>query len=164
MRLFEFLAKNKTLYILGGICVLLIVLIGKLKGNLEILDAKFFYLKSEIQPILIGMGDEGRATYLQINYADFLFMIAYTFFFYGMYFAFFKDLAKTLIIIPTLLLLADFSETSAIHYILRTFPEMHNGLEYFLMVITPVKWLLALSSLLVIVNGYFVNLYMKSSK
>jgi len=163
MKLFEFLAKNTTLYALAGICNLLIIAIGRLKGNLEIFDAKFFYLKSEIQPILVAMGEEGRQTYLKVNYVDFAFMIFYTLFFYGMYFAFFRSIAKTLIIIPTLLLFADLAETSSIHYILRTFPEIHNGLEYFLMFITPTKWMLALSSLLVIVNGYFVNLYMKKS-
>jgi len=86
MKLFEFLAKNKTLYALAGICILLIIAIGRLKGNLEIFDAKFFYLKSEIQPILEAMGEEGRQTYLKVNYVDFAFMIFYTLFFYGMYF------------------------------------------------------------------------------
>lgn len=163
MKLFDFLAKNKTLYVLGGICILLLFVIGRLKGNLEIFDSKFFFLKSEIQPILVALGEEGRETYLKINYVDFIFMTFYTLFFYGMYFSFFKSIAKTLILIPTLLMFADIAETSVIHYMLRTFPEVHNGLEYFLMFVTPAKWMLALSSLLVIVNGYFVNLYMKKS-
>ncbi len=163
MKFFEFLAKNKTLYVLGGISLLLVVAISYTKGEYDILDLKFFYLKSEIQPLLISLGEEGRATYIRINYLDYMFMTTYTLFFFGMYFAFFKNLATTLILIPALLLMADFVETSSIHYLLRVFPESHNGLEYTLMFLTPAKWMLALSTLLVIVNGYFVNLYIKKS-
>ncbi|MES2769466.1 MAG: hypothetical protein V4596_10010 [Bdellovibrionota bacterium] len=163
MKFFEILAKNKTLYVLGGISLLLVVAIGYTKGEYDILDSKFFYLKSEIQPLLISLGEEGRANYIRINYLDYMFMTTYTLFFFGMYFAFFKNLATTLILIPALLLIADFIETSSIHYLLRIFPEIHNGLEYTLMFLTPAKWMLALSTLLVIVNGYFVNLYIKKS-
>lgn len=157
----NFLSNKKTLYALAFLNVVFIVVIGFLKGDLEILDSKFFYLKSEIQPLLTSLGDDGRSTYMKINIVDFGFMFAYTLFFVGAYFAFFKDMAKVLIFIPLLLWMSDVAETSAIFYLLQKFPITNDGVEYFLMFITPLKWVLALSSLLVIVNGYFVNLYIK---
>lgn len=163
MNLLNFLSRNKVLYVLGGLCVLLILAIGRQKAGIEILDTKFFYLKSEIQPIFATLGEEGRARYMMINIIDFGFITTYTLFFFGVYAAFFKELAKSLILIPTLLALVDTVETSVIYYLLSVYPEVHNGAEYLLMFLTPLKWLLALSALLVIVNGYFVNLYIKKS-
>lgn len=157
----NFLSKNKILYALGFLCLFFVFCIFKLKSGMDILDTKFFYLKSEIQPLFLSLGDEGRSKYLTINILDFGFITTYTLFFYGMYAVFFKNLAKSLIIIPTLLCLADTIETSIIFYLLKTYPETHNTAEFALMFLTPLKWLLALSSLLVIVNGYFVNLYIK---
>lgn len=163
MSFLNFLSKNQTLLVLGVINALLIILIGHFKGSYETLDSKFFYLKSEIQPLLTGLGDEGRAAYLRVNITDFTFIIAYTLFLFGVYTAFFKEVAGGLLIIPSLLAMADICETSIIFYLIKTFPEIHNGAEYALMFLTPMKWLMALSSLLVVVNGYFVNIYIKKS-
>lgn len=163
-KFFELLSKNKSLYILGAICLALIFLIGFVKGDVDILDTKFFYLKSEIQILFASIGEEGRAVYQKINIIDFIFIAAYKLFFIGMYFAFFKEIANTLIAIPILLSLVDAIETSIIFYLLQIYPETVAGLEFALVFLTPLKWLLALSSLLIIVNGYFVNLYIKSQK
>lgn len=163
MSFLNFLAKNKTLIVLAAINVLLLVLFKHFQGSYEILDEKFFYLKSEIQPLLIGLGEDGRAAYQRVNYTDFAFIVAYTLFLCGMYTAFFKEMAKTLLVIPALLAIVDLTETSIVFYILKTFPEIHNGAEYALMFLTPAKWLLALSAMLVVVNGYLVNLYLKKS-
>lgn len=163
MKLLNILAQKKFLIALAVVNVLIILILGYLKGNIQTLDTKFLYMKSEIQPLFMTLGEEGRAQYIKVNIADFCFIFFYTLFLLGMYVAFFKDLAKSLIVIPILLAAADFVETSTIFYLLNKFPESHNGLEYMLMFLTPAKWMLALSALLVIVNGYFVNLYMKKS-
>lgn len=163
MSFLNFLSKNKVLVVLGIINVVLMVLIGHFKGHYEILDTKFFYLKSEIQPLLMSLGEDGRAAYHRVNVTDFGFIIAYTLFLFGAYTAFFKEAAASLIIVPILLALSDLLETSAVFYLLKTFPETHDKIEWFLMFCTPIKWLLTLSSLLVVVNGYFVNLYMKKT-
>jgi hypothetical protein len=163
MKALEVLSKNKILYALGTLAILLIAAISHFKGSMEILDTKFFYLKSEVQPLLTSLGEVGRVRYQKINTLDFLFIATYTLFLCGAYFAFFKDIAKVLILVPLLLCLADLTETSAVFYILKTFPQSHDGVEYLLMFVTPLKWILALSSLLIIVNGYFVNLYMKKT-
>ena len=78
----NFLSKNRILYVLGLLCLVLIFVIFKLKTGIEILDTKFFYLKSEIQPLFATLGEEGRATYQNINIVDFFFITVYTLFFY----------------------------------------------------------------------------------
>jgi multisubunit Na+/H+ antiporter MnhC subunit len=163
MEFIKFLSNRKTIYILAALCFLLLGVLFHLKGNLEILDTKFFYLKSEIQPIFTSMGEEGRTTYMKINMVDFCLIITYTLFFIGTYFAFFKQMAQMLIAIPVLLSTINIVETSTIYWLLRTFPQAHDGAEYLLMFVTPLKWILVLSSLLVFVNGYLVNLYMKKT-
>ncbi len=163
MKFIDSLAKTQALVLLGLIGLACLGTIWFLKGDIDILDAKFFYLKSEIQILFHSLGEEGRLTYRQINLIDFVFISVYTLFFIGMYTAFFKEMAKVLLIIPILLSVADFTETSLIYFLLNEYPQSHSGLETLLMLTTPLKWVLALSTLLVVVNGYFVNLYMKKS-
>ncbi len=164
MKPLEILSNMKMIVLLAVATGALALVIFFIKGDLQILDTKFFYLKSEIQPLFMLLGEDGRQVYQKINLIDFAFMISYTLLFIGIYFSFFKNLAKSLIAVPLSLFLVDVVETSIIYHLLNIFPETHNGLEYALMLLTPFKWMLALSALLVVINGYFVNLYIRNSK
>lgn len=164
MKLLKLLSQSKVIALLVLINIGFLVAIHIVRNSYPILDIKFFYMKSEIQSLFMFLGEEGRATYIKVNFLDFGFILSYTLLFLGVYFAFFKDLAKSLIIVPICLALADLSETSIICYLLNFFPETKERLEYALVLLTPLKWMLALSSLMVVINGYFVNLYIKKSK
>jgi len=64
-------------------------------------------------------------------------------------------------VIPTILSFADTAETSAIWYLLKHYPEQYPKLETVMMIATPFKWFMGLTAVLVFVNGYVVNWYLK---
>lgn len=146
-----------------GVSIIFLFLIFYVKGNLEILDINIFYSKSFIDSVFEALGPEGRATYSLINILDFFFIFSITATLVSAYKMFFKkdDLYKSLLWVPVIFCIADHTETGIVFYLIKIYPETSKSLKTLLVIATPVKWFFALSSALVLVNGYLLQLYIK---
>lgn len=150
-------------FLIGSLVTGLSILL--VKGSMPILDLKFFYLKEDARNLITEIGGQGRVRYLYICALDFFYMFFYTGFFYSCYSRFFdnRDQLKMLLILPTLVYLADTLETSLILYTILSFPVWHEHLLTLLVLTTPFKYFMFLATLLVLVNGYALKKYLQSN-
>lgn len=155
----------RKVYLYLGLSIILFVIMYVLKGSIEILDTKLFYSKAFIEPFFESLGEEGRSRYSVVNWIDFGFMTAITLTLLHVYKVFFEkdDMYKSLLWIPIVYWVVDFVETSIILYFNNFFPQTSDILKLTLMLSTPIKWFFVMSSLLVVVNGYFLKLYIQKT-
>jgi hypothetical protein len=154
------LGNKKAFTILSLISLLLLITIFIVGKGYPTFDQKFFYLKSEIRPLLDNLGEPGRACYHLVNMTDFAFIIAYGLWFASAYFLFFKEQAQTLLIVPAMTVLFDLIETSIVAVLLKNYPTPYPQLETLMMIATPVKWFFAIASILIVANGYLIKKYL----
>lgn len=156
------LLKNKNFFITSLVLTIIsLLMLFIVKGSMPILDARFFYYRSEINELFEVIGQEGRNRYIIINILDFLFICFYTMLFYSGFARFFQDPGqlKVILILPTILYFADTFETSMIFYSLWIYPIEPAGVYTLLVLATPFKWFMALATLLVFINGYILKKY-----
>ncbi len=148
--------------IISAVAMLSLILV---KGDLETLDSKFFYLKSFIDPFFESIGEDGRQRYVYVNIVDFIFIGSFTMTLVEVYKEFYAkdEMYKAFLWIPILYCLVDSVETGIILYINQSFPIVNETLKIALMIATPAKWFFVLSSLLIIVNGYLLKLYLQKT-
>jgi hypothetical protein len=156
----------KKVYWLSAINIALITAIFIVKGNIHILDVRMFYSPADADLFFLTLTEGEKSSYLIVNAIDFIFMSFYTLWFIEVYKICFEKEGyyKHLIFIPLCLCLVDSVETSILMYFNLSYPNVADVWKWVLVVATPLKWFFALSSFLVIVNGYLLKLYLDYTK
>lgn len=163
-----FILKNakwrKVLILLGLVVLVNLLLALSLGGNPNIkpLDLQFSYSLEEAYKMISAYSEQERAVYILVELTvDIIYPIIYSL---CLSFALFLLFGKmTLAKLPLFLALIELIENACIVTLLVNYPHEHPGLVGFASVFTSLKWILAVTCLLLVIVGGTLRLLKSKS-
>lgn len=163
--MFQQFATKRNLVVLFLLTVLCNVLMALYFGDLteQVLDTYLYYSASEAYEAMEKYGDYKRQRYIQGTILlDFIYPVIYCLL---LSFSLFRlKVNARRAILPWWILLVDYLENGIIIFLLSRFPVRYEGLAGIAGVVTLIKWLMVIASILSLIILFFVGFYRRKYK